>query len=137
MGYERLGKEWIFSTKQFLILVTSSQTVLQNTALSTASSPCSQQSLNRFFSVWCTTYQDSTFYLFHFPCFWQTGWGKEAKRNPFFSALLFFFQEGCTAMFYSTQGSVQPQKNWRELYKNLTAELRLMFTHRTRFNWKN
>ena len=112
MGYERLGKEKIFSTKEFLqILVTSSPTVIQNTALSTASFPCSQQSLNRFFSVWCTTYQDSTFYVFHFPCFWQTGWGKEAKRNPCSLHYYFLiFQEGCTAMFYSTQGSVQPQE---------------------------
>ena len=36
MELERLVKEWIFSTKEFLILVSSSQTVLQNTTSSTS-----------------------------------------------------------------------------------------------------
>ena len=39
------------------------------------------------------------------------GGGREAYRNPSFSALLFsFYQVRCTAMFYSTQGSVQLQE---------------------------
>ena len=123
MGYERLGKEKIFSTKEFLqILVTSSQTVIQNTALSTASFPCSQQSLNRFFSVWCTTYQDSTFYVFIFLVSGKReGEEKQRETPPSLHYYFLIFQEGCTAMFYSTQGSVQPQKNWGELYKNLTV----------------
>ena len=55
--------------KEFLILVSSSWTVLQNTASSLQPSfPCSRQCINWFHSVWCTTYQGSAF---HFPCFWQ------------------------------------------------------------------
>ena len=34
--------------------------------------PWSWQSINRYHSGWCTTYQ------FHFPCFWQEGGGRKA-----------------------------------------------------------
>ena len=56
-------------------------------------------------SIYC--YQSVSIPLyFHFPCFWQEGGGREAQRYlSFDSALLFhFFQVGCTAMPYSTQG---------------------------------
>ena len=48
--------------------------------------------------------------------FWQEGGRREAKRNPpYFSNYYFlFFQEGCTSMFYSTQGSIQPQEIRRD-----------------------
>ena len=104
---------WIFSTKEFLILVSSSQTLLQNTALSAAiislqpaeNKPVSQYMVHNLLVFY--------FPCFHLSCFWQKGGEKEAQRNPSYSALLisFFFKVVCTAMFYSTQGSVQQQES--------------------------
>ena len=38
-------------------------------------------------------------------------WEREEKHSePLLLCTIIFFQEGCTAMFYSTQGSVQPQE---------------------------
>ena len=47
--------------------------------------------------------------MFPFSLFLERGRG---KRSIFFlcAIFFFFFQVGCTAMFYSTQGSVQPLK---------------------------
>jgi len=89
MGYERLGKEWIFSTKQFLILVTSSQTVLQNTALSTASFPCSQQSFNRFL-VYGAQPIRILLSMFSFSLFLAKGRGKRSKEKPLLLCTIIF-----------------------------------------------
>ena len=72
-----------------------SDTVLQNTALSTAIFPCSRLSINRFHSAWCTTYGYSTFYVLIFVVSGKRE-REERERNPSFSALLFFYfwQEG-------------------------------------------
>ena len=88
-----------------------SDTILQNTASSTAIfslqlaeykpvSQCMVHSIFRFY-----------FLCFHFCCFWQEGKGRKAQRNPSFSAVLFslFFKQGVLPC-YSTQGSVQPHE---------------------------
>ena len=61
--------------------------------------------------------------MFPFSLFLARGKGKRSIEKPLLSLHYYFlfFQVGCTVMFYSTQGSVQPQKKWRELYKNLTV----------------
>jgi len=56
--------EWIFSTKEFLILVSSSQTqCFRIRPCLQKYFPCSWQNINRYHSAWCTTYQDFTFYV--------------------------------------------------------------------------
>ena len=51
--------------------------------------------------------------MFPFSLFLAKGRGKRSIEKPLLlcTIIFFFFQVGCTAMFYSTQGSVQPQKN--------------------------
>ena len=94
----------------------------QNTASSTAIFSL-QPAYNKTISQ-CIVHNLSRFYFlcFHFYCFWQEGRGREAQRNPSFSALLFFlfFQLGCTTMLFHT-GFCLATRNWRELYKNLTV----------------
>ena len=67
------------------------------------------------------------------------GGGREAYRNPSFSALLFSFFPSrvyCHVLFHT--GLCSAARNWRELYKNLTVLSSLeAYTWRTRFNWKN
>ena len=88
-----------------------SDTVLQNMASSTASFPCSWQNINRYHSAWCTTYQDSIFYVSIFVVSGKREREEKHKDTPSSLHYYFlFFQVGCTAMFYSTQGSVQPQE---------------------------
>ena len=51
--------------------------------------------------------------IFYVSIFLVSGKGeREAQhRDPLLlCTIIFFFQEGCTAMFYSAQGSVQPQE---------------------------
>ena len=73
--------------------------------------PLSRQSINQYLSAWCTTYQDSIFYISVFLVSDKRE-GEEKYREPPPSLHFYFlfFQVGCTAMFYSTQGSVQPQE---------------------------
>ena len=83
---------------------------------------CSRQSINRYYSAWHTTYQDSIFYVSIFLADGKREGEERERETPSSLHYYFlFFEVGCTAMFYSTQGSVQPQENWRELYKNLTV----------------
>ena len=83
--------------KEFLILVSSSQTVLQNMASSTTT--FSLQSIN------CMVHSLSGFYMFP-----KEGEEKHRETPPSQHYYVLFFQVGCTAMFYSAQGSVQPQE---------------------------
>ena len=93
------ARGWIFSTKEFLIFVSSCWTVLQNTASSIQHSfPHSWQSINQYHSAWCTTYQDSTLYV-SISLFLAKGRGKRTIENPSFSALIF--------SFFSKQGVLQ------------------------------
>ena len=73
--------------------------------------PRSWQSINQYQSAWCTTHQDSTFYVSIFLVSdKREGEEKHSETPPLLHYYFLFFQEGCTAMFYSTQGSVQPQE---------------------------
>ena len=113
-GYFRQKNSW------FLFI---SDTVLQNTASSTVIFSLQPAEINQYHSAWCTQ-QLSRFYFlcFHFPCFWQDGRGREAQRNPSFSALLFSFFPSmvyCHVLFH--KGFCSAARNLRELYKNLTV----------------
>ena len=52
------------------------------------------------------------YFLFPFSMFLAKARGKRSIEKPFYYFL--FFRVGCTAMFYSTQGSAQPQDTRRE-----------------------
>ena len=91
-GIRKVRKQWIFLTKEFLILVSSSRTVLQNMALSTA-----------IFSLQPAEYKPKPQCMVHttylqIPLYYCT-----LLLHYYF----LFFNVGCTAI-YSRQGSVQP-----------------------------
>ena len=109
MGWERLGKAWIFSswTQSFRILPRLNQ-----------SFPCSRHSVNWYHGEWCTTYQDSTFYV---TIFIVSGKREGEERGKKLSSLdynFLFLQVGCTAMLFNT-GFCSAWRIWGELYKNL------------------
>ena len=69
--------------------------------------PCSQQNTNWYHSAWCTTYQDSIFYV----CFWQNGSGKEREREkPLLLSTIFF------SFFPSRVYTVQPKLKSKFVY---------------------
>ena len=88
----------------------------------------SRQSINQ--------YQDSTFYMFPFSLFLEWGRGKWSIEKPLllYPIILFF---PSNRVFYSTQGSVQPQETGESCIRNQLLWAPLMLTHRTRFNRKN
>ena len=84
--------------------------------------PQGLQSINRYHSAWCTTYQDSIFYVFIFLLSGKReGEEKHRETHPSLHYYFLVFQVGCTAMFYSTQGFCSVARYWRGLYKNLTV----------------
>ena len=132
-----LDKEWIFSNKEFLILVSSYlghcfriRPRLQQ------SFPCSRQSINWYHSAWCTICQDSTFYVFIFLVSGKREGEEKHRETPPFIHFL-FSQVGCTAMFYFTHGSVYLQETGENCIRTWLFWAPLMLTHRTRFNRKN
>ena len=106
---------WIFSTKEFLILVSSSQTLLQNTTAAI----CSLQPAEYKPVLQCMVHNllGFCFLCFHFHCFWQKGGGREAQRNPSF----YFFPSTVFCHFLFHTGFCSAARNWRELYKNLSV----------------
>ena len=121
MGKERLGKEWIFSTKEFLVI--SSQTVLQNPASSTAifSSQLVEYNTRRYHSAWCTTYQDSTFNASIFLVSCKKEGEEKLRETPLSLHYYFLFFSSrvyCHVLFHT--GFCSTAKNWRKLSKNLT-----------------
>ena len=113
--------EWIFSTKEFLILVSSSQTqCFRIRPCLQKSFPCSWQNINRYHSAWCTTYQDFTFYVsILIVSGKREGEEREGEPPPSLHYYI-FFQVGRTAMLFH-KGFCSATRNWRELYKNLTV----------------
>ena len=81
--------------------------------------PCSRQSINRFHSVWYTTYQDSAFYV---SIFLVSG-KREGEEKPLFLCTIIFFlflsRVYCHVLFLT--GFCSATRNWRKLYKNLTV----------------
>jgi len=70
-------------------------------------------SINQYHSAWCTQpIIRIILSMFSFSLFLARGKGNRSIEKPHLLCLLFsfFFQVGCTAMFYSTQGSVQAQE---------------------------
>ena len=120
-GIRKIRLDWIFSRKEFLILVSSSWTqCFRIRPCLQQSFPCSWQNLN----CMCMLHNLSGFYFqcFHFPCFWQEGRGRKRERETPSSLHYYFlfFQVGCSAMLFHT-GFCSATRNWREFYKNLTV----------------
>ena len=109
-------------TKEFLILVSSpwSQCFRIQPHIQ-KSFPCSQKNIIQYYNAWCTTYQDSTLYVF---IFLVSGMRereeRERERTPPSLHYFLFFQVGCSAMLFHT-GFCSATRNWREFYKNLTV----------------
>ena len=99
--------------------------------------PCSWQNIKWFHSVWCILLFYSTFYVsILLVSGKREGEEKHREPPPSLHYYFLFFQVGCTAMFYSTQGSVQQQETGESCIRTWLVGALLMLTHRTRFKWK-
>ena len=90
-GIRKVRKGVDIFDKKMLILVSSSRTqCFRIRPRLQQSFPCSQQSINRCHSTWCTTYQDSTSYA---SIFLVSASGRGKRRRETSSLLFSFFSK--------------------------------------------